>query len=326
MEKACTSICKSMLARHLPLVLCVAAAGCSAAGSAGTPPFSGLIRDTGAPSRIVIYGDNRCRHPLEFWMKDTSRARQKVAYRIAQIRPDLVVNTGDVVDRGGSASSWKVFDTENAWLRRMGVPYFPVLGNHEFLGGSQAAALGNYFARFPYLDRKRWYSFEVGGVAFLMLDTNFGGLTAKENNDQLKWILKSLDDFETVPDIKLVAVVTHHPPFTNSKNELPDIKVMHTILPLLNGHPKTKLFLSGHSHTYERFRVGNLHYVVTGGGGAPLDEVEPATFPDDLYGGGELRGFHYCLMTLYKNQCTIEMFELQHDGSWMVQDSVEIKY
>ena len=78
---------------------------------------------------------------MEFWLKDTTLARQSVAYRVAQIRPDVVINTGDIVDRGASPGAWKVFDEENAWLRRMGVPYYPALGNHEYQGGSTQTGL-----------------------------------------------------------------------------------------------------------------------------------------------------------------------------------------
>ncbi len=112
----------------------------------------------------------------------------------------------------------------------------------------------------------------------------------------------------------------------NLPNEHPSPKVTHLILPLIGGYSKCKLFYSGHSHSYERFRVGARHYVVTGGGGAPLDLTERAVFPADLYEGGPIRGFHYCLMTLYKKGCSIEMFELQSDGSWMVRDSMELTY
>jgi len=302
------------------------AACCGCSGYMAAPPFSGVIKDTGRPPRIVVYGDTRRRHPMEFWLKDTTLARQSVAYRVAQIRPDVVINTGDIVDRGGSPGAWKVFDEENAWLRRMGVPYYPALGNHEYQGGSTQDALHNYFARFPYLNNKRWYKLRVGPVMFLMLDSNFDEMTDEEVRSQLRWLQASLDDCERDTSIKMSVITTHHPPFSHSHNEYPSAKVTHLILPLTGGYSKLKLFYSGHSHTYERFRVGGLHYIVTGGGGAPLDSTEEAVFPEDLYEGGLIRGFHYCLMTLYKKQCSIEMFELQPDGSWVVRDSVEIMY
>lgn len=308
----------------LNLILGALLCGCShyAAG----PPFSGAIKHAGRPARIVVYGDNRCRHPLEFWLKDTTKARRRVAYRIAQIRPDLVVNTGDIVDRGASAAPWQVFDEENAWLRRMGVPYYPVLGNHEYMGGSTETALHNYFARFPYLNDRRWYKLQVGPVVFLMLDSNFDEMTQEEVRSQLTWLQDNIVECERDPNVRMTVLITHHPPFTHSRNEHPSVKVTHLVLPLMSGYAKCKLFYSGHSHSYERFRVGGVNYVVTGGGGAPLDVTEEAIFPEDLYDGGRIRGFHYCLMTLYKKQCSIEMFELQPDGSWVVRDSLEIEY
>jgi Icc-related predicted phosphoesterase len=307
----------------LHLVCCVFL-GCSEYTVA--PPFSGEVRDTGRPRRIVVYGDTQSRHPLEFWQRDTSRARRHVAYRIAQIRPDAVINAGDLVDRGGSAGAWKVFDEENAWLRRMGVPYYPVLGNHEFMGGSTEEALDNYFSRFPYLRRRRWYRLPVGAMAFLMLDSNFDEMTADELRSQLTWIQNNLAECERDPNVRMAVIVIHHPPFTHSTSEPPNVKVTHLILPLIGGNAKCKLFFSGHIHSYERFRVGGVNYIVSGGGGGPLDHIGEGIFPEDLYKGGPVRGFHYCLMTLYRKQCTVEMFELQPDLSWVVRDSLEIKY
>jgi len=308
----------------LYLALTAVLSGCSE--HAAVPAFSGSIKDTGGPMRIVVYGDTQSRHPLEFWKKDTTRARRRVAYRVAQVRPDVVVHVGDLVDRGGSEGAWKVFDEENAWLRRMGVPYYPVLGNHEFMGGSVEKALGNYFSRFPYLGTRRWYRFQAGVIAFLMLDSNFDEMTQEQVREQLAWVQQTLAECRRDAEVKMCAIITHHPPFTHSEGDPPNAKVIHLILPLTGGHAKCKLFFSGHVHSYERFRVGRLNYIVTGGGGGPLDAVEEGIFPEDLYKDGRIRGFHYCLMTLYKKQCSIEMFELQADGSWIVRDSLEIMY
>jgi len=320
--------CLSCGARFGAACVVVAALACAAGCSRPRPaaPFSGVMKCTSGPIRIVIYGDSRCRHPLEFWVKDTSAARRKVAHRIAQVRPDIVISTGDMVDRGGSAAAWQVFDEENAWLRRLDIPYFPVIGNHEYMGGSPKRAITNYFARFPYLGRRRWYRLDVGPVVFLMLDSNFSMMSPADVNRQLQWVNEMLDICEQDSRVRLAAIVTHHPPFTHSYNESRNVEVLHYVLPATIGHGKFRLFISGHSHTYERFALGAVNYIVTGGGGARLDVTPAAVFPRDQYGGGEIRGFHYCLMTIYQQECSIEMFELQPDGSWVVRDSLRIRW
>jgi len=308
----------------LLLVGCCLISGCNEAQP--VPTFSGNILINSRITRIVVYGDTQSRHPLEFWKKDTTPARRRVAYRVAQLRPDLVINAGDLVDRGGSASAWTTFDEENAWLRRQGVPYYPVLGNHDFMGGTIAEALDNFFSRFPYLNRRRYYDLRVGPVAFIMLDSNFDKLANVEIRGQLRWLQQTLDQCERDPSVRLVVIVAHHPPFTNSSSIPPSIRVTHFILPLLSGTAKCRLFFSGHVHSYERFRVGGVNYIVTGGGGAPLDTVEESVFPKDLYPGGPVRPFHYCLLTIYPDRCSVEMFQLQPDGTWLARDSLEVQW
>jgi len=303
---------------------CIVVQGCK---QLETPPaFSGNVKPHRENTSIIVYGDTQSRHPLEFWKKDTTSARRRVANRIAQLRPDLVINAGDLVDRGGSASAWSTFDEENAWLREQGVPYYPVLGNHDFMGGSIAESLDNFFARFPHLERRRYYDLRVGPVAFLMLDTNFNKQADVEIRGQLRWMQGKLEKLERDASVKLIIIVAHHPPFTNSVSIGPNIRVIHFILPLLSGNAKCQLFFSGHVHSYERFRVGGVNYIVTGGGGAPLDEVAESVFPQDLFVDGSIRPFHYCTLTILDTRCIVEMFQLQPDGSWLSRDKLEVAW
>jgi len=67
----------------------------------------------------------------------------------------------------------------------------------------------------------------------------------------------------------------HHPPFSVS-GPGSDLTVRESWVPLFERHD-VDLVLSGHSHLYERARVGGVDYLVTGGGGARLDGCgEPA--------------------------------------------------
>ena len=60
-------------------------------------------------------------------------------------------------------------------------------------------------------------------------------------------------------------------------------------------HRKADVLFSGHNHFYERSKYNGVHYIVTGGGGAPLHT--PISPPDPLHNVGQekaAKARHYC--------------------------------
>ena len=65
----------------------------------------------------------------------------------------------------------------------------------------------------------------------------------------------------------------HHPPFTAVKKRQDDNKNVKDLVPLFEKH-KVHAVFNGHDHNYQHHIYNGVHYVVTGGGGAPLYPVD----------------------------------------------------
>ena len=104
-------------------ILMVAIAGI--AGASQDQPLqqklSSLEKIQGQFSFIVL-GDNRAGDPA------CDAAYQKLIAAALERRPNLIVNTGDQIDKPGNVEHWKRF-----WelSKNVAVPYFFTVGNHD---------------------------------------------------------------------------------------------------------------------------------------------------------------------------------------------------
>ena len=304
-----------LLAALAPLVLL-------AACRAPAPPavYSGEVaRDRDA---FVIYGDTRAWIFGEFWRAASGTERRAVFARLLDERPAFVVNTGDLVAQGSSAGDWETFDEETAALRAAGIAYLPVLGNHD-LWSDRDAGLANWFVRFPFLEGRRWYEVRHAGIALLLLDSNEYDLSAGDVAAQDAWLAERLAAADADPSVRCVLLACHHPPITNAIVHGSSQWVREHFVAPLAAHPKVRAFFAGHCHSYEHFSENGIHYVVSGGGGAPLMDVAGPTGRNrDLYDGP--RGHHFCRLTPRDDRLDVEMVRLDGTGAWSVADAWSI--
>lgn len=170
----------------------------------------------------------------------------------------FVVHTGDMVTTGGSDSQWdKFFEIEGPLVGH--VPMIPVFGNHEALFGR--TIFEGLFATPPSSTSPtdRWYSVDIGDIHFTVIDPY-----SAEIEPHFDWAEQDLAD----SDAKF-KILTLHPPLYTFSNHAPAYDLRDTLLPILQA-TDVHLVLSGHNHLYERFFGSGIHFVVAGGGGAPL--------------------------------------------------------
>jgi hypothetical protein len=206
--------------------------------------------------QAVVYGDTRTRHDLH----------RKVAAAIAGSSPDILFHTGDLVSNGHEASQWPIFfDIEKELLRK--AAFFPVLGNHERNDPLYYKFFG---VTTPY------YSLDWGSAHFIITNSDVGNAARTEAERdaywaaQTKWLEADLAASSKAP---LVFVISHHPPFTAVRGRQDDSHPIRNWAPLFARYGVTALF-SGHDHNYQHHVVDGVHYIVTGGGGAPLYDVD----------------------------------------------------
>jgi predicted phosphodiesterase len=206
---------------------------------------------------FVVFGDTRTRDEVH---------RRAVAAIVDKTEPDFVIHTGDLVANGLDTALWPVFfDIEGALLRK--TAFFPVLGNHE----RNDPQYHEFFESGP-----GYYSFNWGGAHFAALNSDVANASPVESireaywAEQVKWLEADLAKNQKA-DFRFV--ISHHPPLTAVGRRQGGNQHMKALIPILEKYGTSAIF-NGHDHNYQHHLMNGVHYVVTGGGGAPLYEVD----------------------------------------------------
>jgi predicted phosphodiesterase len=225
----------------------------------GHPELKGVFKTppaAGQPYEFVVYGDTRTRDDVH---------RKVIAAVLQNTNPDFIVHTGDLVADGTDSSLWPVFfDIEGELLRK--TVFFPLLGNHE----------RNARDYYRLLQVPQYYSFNWGNAHFSILDSDIGtmgtGQAAQQSawKDQVQWLEEDLRKNQKA-EFRFVAA--HHPPMTAVSNRQGSNPHMQALVPMFEQLHVTAAFF-GHDHNYQHYLQNGIHYVITGGGGAPLYDVD----------------------------------------------------
>ncbi|MBM4371351.1 MAG: metallophosphoesterase [Deltaproteobacteria bacterium] len=249
------------------------------------------------PFRFVVFGDTR----------SDQASHSMVVEAILADEFELVFNTGDMVSDGEVEEQWDLFfGIEEDLLRSK--PYYPAMGNHEEDDGE--IPIPERLFHTPSLEsgsgQMSYYSFDYANVHFTVLDdfvhVNPWYLCLLQGKvydncftaEQLAWIEDDLAKASQDPTIDHVFVLVHEGPYS-SKEGRTGSAAMRDLLPLF-AESKVRIIFSGHDHLYEHGISGNgIHYVVSGGGGAPLYDSEPTVinqlFPHELLLVSEVHNF-----------------------------------
>jgi hypothetical protein len=101
----------------------------------------------------------------------------------------------------------------------------------------------------------------------LNIDTN---LDISQGSPQYDFIIEALQSDER-KQLEWTFAYFHHPPYTEYWPQWDgDQRVRDHLVPLFEEHGVDMVF-SGHTHSYEHGVLGNVHYLVAGGGGGNLD-------------------------------------------------------
>jgi acid phosphatase type 7 len=208
--------------------------------------------------QFIAYGDTRTRHDVH---------RQVIDAILKRATPDLILHTGDLVANGADASLWPIFfDVERELLRK--TAFFPTLGNHERNDRS--------FYEFFDLPATPYYSFNWGACHFIVLDSDITSVSKSEAaregfwSEQVRWLEEDLRQSQSA-DFRFVNA--HHPPVTAVERRQGDNPHMTALMPMFEKYKVTAGFF-GHDHNYQHYLKDGVHYFTTGGGGAPLYDVD----------------------------------------------------
>lgn len=158
-----------------------------------------------------------------------------------------------------------IFDVYPRRLRQ--TPLWPAYGNHDGHSSDSGTQTGPYYDMLT-LPRngeaggvpsgtEAYYSFDVGHVHFICLDSYESGRTS--DTPMLAWLMADL----AATQADWVIAYWHHPPYSKSSHDSDvetELKEMRqNVLPILESGG-VDLVLCGHSHAYERSFLLDGHY------------------------------------------------------------------
>lgn len=224
--------------------------------------FTGVEPD--APFMFVAYGDTRT----------NKEDHQLVTDAIIDEHPEFLLHGGDFVDVAVFVWEWNDFFDVFTDLAPY-VPLVPVMGNHEFWGGQPFYR--KYFATPDHNnDNSSIYSFQYGNTFFINIDVAQLYLVGTA---QYNWVVEQFELAASIPSIKHCVVQAHFPPYSAS-NHGTDTDVLafrNSFVPLFEEYGVDVIF-GGHDHNFQHSEVNGIHYIVTGGGGAPRYSVDPESW------------------------------------------------
>jgi predicted phosphodiesterase len=212
--------------------------------------------------------------------RDNPEIYQRVLDAVQADGSEFLVHTGDLVNRGTN-SQWEGFREQMAGFA---LPFYPVPGNHDGLGGNLEGYLAHSGAPAAH------YSFDEEPVHFALADSHNGGVSDSE----LAWLQDDLSS--TLQPVKMVFL--HHPPFDPDGTDHIMAYGNEAFMELMAAADVDYVF-TGHIHAYAQEERDGVVYTITGGGGAPL------------YGRDHPQAFHHYLSVSVRGEdVAIEVVEI----------------
>jgi len=176
-------------------------------------------------------------NPAEFNRKRLDQALKMLCEMTPQ--PDLLLATGDLVDRGDQDSYRRL---ENA-LSVVPFPVYMCLGNHDL-----REPFRKQFPDVPTVDGFVQYEVDDGPLRLLFLDTLEEGRHGGAFCDtRAAWLSERLSEKQDEPTI----LVLHHPPVESGidwMNTHPDEPWVAKLADTIAGHDQVKGMITGHLH------------------------------------------------------------------------------
>ncbi len=274
---------------------------------------------------FILLGDPQIDNPPRQDVEDNFNAVRTIFRQIAKENPSFLFLLGDLVFAGDQENYWKKFDHLISPVRQKQIPTYSIFGNHEYFG-IPGNLFEYFFSRFPHLEGNTFFELGFGNVRILALNSNYNGLTTAEEQEQILWYRDRLDALEKDSSVASVIVAVHHPPYSNSNVAGDDADVQLDFVNPFVLAKKTKLFVCGHSHSYEHFKIDGKDFINSGGAG-PRHTLKPSIpTKQDLYQSkdGEARPHHYLKVYPLPDGIRLEMVKLGDIGLFTIGDTVTI--
>ncbi|TNY38791.1 phosphodiesterase [Thermomonospora catenispora] len=223
-------------------------------------------------------------------------------------RPDCLVLTGDLVDRGLPAEYARL----TALLSPLPIPVYPLPGKHDDRALLRAAFADRAPLESPDGDPQApvRYAVEIAGTRLVCCDTTVPGRPHGELGPELlDWLEATLAAAPRTPTVLAV----HHPPFPIGVRFLDELALRDAaeLGALLARHPQVERVISGHVHRAAVGAVGGVTavtcpstyrqiYLDTTSPGQAAVTGEPAGFAVHIVGTGRPAVTHFVPTGVYR--------------------------
>lgn len=197
------------------------------------------------------------------------------------------------------------------------LPWYPILGNHEYRGNTQAVIdYINVSARWQMPARYYTKVMEEDGITVRLVMTDTPPMIDKYRKDsdkypdagkqdlnaQLEWV----DSVLTVAKEDWVIVVGHHPIYADTdKNDTERTDMQRRLDTILRKHGNVDFYICGHIHNFQHIRMpeSDIDYVVNSSGSLSREvkPVDGTVFCSDATG--------YSLITVNKDEIDLHMID-----------------
>ncbi len=222
------------------------------------------------------------------WGWNGCKFQKPVADQMSAVADTLdarfIVSCGDNFQINGVASVqdplW-ITNFENVYKGLpLQVEWFPVLGNHDYRGNTDAEiAYSGISRRWRMTDHYYTFAREINdsvSARFIFLDTpplvssyhkkpdEYPDVVSQDTAKEIRWLKNVLSESKE----KWILVFGHHPVFSASKKHGDTEEMISRVKPLLDQY-HVQLYFCGHDHDFQHLHEKNhsVDYVVTGTGG-----------------------------------------------------------
>ena len=174
---------------------------------------------------------------------------------------------------------------------KLGIPFYPTLGNHDYYGDVQSQLDYKSPSNSWHLPARQ-YVLRSALVDLFALDTT------DPRTEQYAWLDQVLSESKAHWKI----VYGHHPIYSAGSHG--DVKAMEQhLLPIIRG--RVALYVAGHDHDLQYLKpVDGTHLIVSGGGGGRLRQLRPdprTLFARTMYG--------FTTLEIDSSHIHVEMFD-----------------
>jgi len=257
------------------------------------PCYAGSIKEVNQSIKQV----QSIEPPFRFAMMGDSRDGEEVYIqlmkRALERKPHFIIHLGDMIPKPHE-KEWQTFFEIS---RQVSLPFFPVVGNHDV--GTTTLGEEIYRKQFFLPENKTYYAFCVGGILFVILDSEKG--RGRIINEQLSW----LEDILSSSKEKIKLVFIHRPLFLpvdslKKGRAMDKYPIERDDLHRLFLKNKVRAVFEADDHRYDRREQDGILYLISGGGGAPLTSLKEK--------GGF---FHYVWISAQKEKIEGEVVDLE---------------